>query len=80
MSSSALRLLLLACSASALGQSVTATADLSGATTVLRQPMLQCIGSSHGSMYMWEDYRNHVRSAQSDIGFKFIRGHGLLGA
>jgi xylan 1,4-beta-xylosidase len=57
---------------------VSATADLSGPQTPLSFPMLSCIGSSHGEMLMWESYRDHIREAKRDIGFSFIRGHGLL--
>lgn len=58
---------------------VTITADLSGAGQVQQSFfMLDCVGASHGEMYMWEDNRNHLRAIARDIGFKHVRGHGLL--
>jgi len=41
-------------------------------------PILDCVGGSHGEMLMWAPYREHVRRARADIGFRHIRGHGLL--
>jgi len=77
--SSIILLLFLSLSHSIFGElQISAIADLGGPLTTLEFPMLKCIGSSHGSMYLWEAYRNHVRAAQRDIGFEFIRGHGLL--
>jgi Glycosyl hydrolases family 39 len=58
---------------------VTVTADLSGSgVTWASKFMLDCVGASHGEMYMWEDNRNHLRAIARDIGFKHVRGHGLL--
>jgi len=59
-------------------QDVTAIADLSGGTTLQSFFILDCVGASHGLMYMWEDNRNHLRAISRDIGFKHVRGHGLL--
>ena len=57
-------LLLAACAtlASAAGADVTVTADLAGTTTLATKFMLDCVGASHGEMYMWEDNRNHLRA------------------
>ena len=41
-------------------------------------PILDCIGSSHGSLGLRADYRDHLAKVQRDIGFKHIRGHGLM--
>ena len=73
-------LLLAACAtlASAAGADVTVTADLAGTTTLATKFMLDCVGASHGEMYMWEDNRNHLRAIARDIGFAHVRGHGLL--
>ena len=64
--------------AAAAGVDVTITADLAGAPTLATKFMLDCIGASHGEMYMWEDNRNHLRAIARDIGFAHVRGHGLL--
>ena len=56
-----------------------AAADVSGASLVpMAAPVLDCIGSSHGELLMWAPYREHVRRAAADIGFKRLRGHGVL--
>jgi xylan 1,4-beta-xylosidase len=72
-----------ACAASSLAAArpdadVTVTADLGGAPTWASFFMLDCVGASHGEMYMWEDNRNHLRAIARDIGFRHVRGHGLL--
>ena len=75
------RLLLLSAVSAAAAASFTATlpASLAGGTTLLNFPILDCVGSSHGSMALRADYREHLARVQRDIGFKHIRGHGLLG-
>ena len=66
---------LLACFSSIFA--VRFTADF-GQQTLLNQPLLDCVGSGHGSLALREDYREHLTRVQRDIGFKHIRGHGLL--
>ena len=71
--------LLAACVAAASAASFTATLPPSlSDTTQLNFPILDCIGSSHGSLALRADYREHLARVQRDIGFKHIRGHGLL--
>ena len=41
-------------------------------------PILDCVGSAHGSLGLRADYRDHLAKVQRDIGFKHIRGHGLM--
>jgi len=41
-------------------------------------PILDCVGSAHGSLGLRADYRDHLAKVQHDIGFKHIRGHGLM--
>jgi len=41
-------------------------------------PILDCVGSGHGSLALRADYRAHLAKVQHDIGFKHIRGHGLI--
>ena len=40
--------------------------------------LLDCVGSGHGSLAVRADYREHLARVQRDIGFRSIRGHGLL--
>ena len=78
MSPRLLALLAGAALADAAAVDVTITADLAGAPTPASFFMLDCVGASHGEMYMWEDNRNHLRAIARDIGFAHVRGHGLL--
>ena len=47
--------------------------------TPLNVPLLDCVGSGHSALALRADYQEHLARAQRDIGFKHIRGHGLLG-
>jgi len=40
--------------------------------------LLACVGSSHASMSLREDWRNQLRKTQREIGFHSIRFHGLF--
>ena len=71
-------LLFVILSLKALHAQIIADANIQGTPTVQSFFILDCIGASHGLMYMWEDNRNHLRSISRDIGFKHVRGHGLL--
>jgi len=44
----------------------------------LNFPILDCVGSGHGSLALRQDYREALQRVQRDIGFRHIRGHGLL--
>jgi hypothetical protein len=46
--------------------------------TPLNFPLLDCVGSGHGTLALRADYQAHLAQVQKDIGFKHIRGHGLL--
>lgn len=37
-----------------------------------------CVGSCHGYTALREDYRNQLRKAHRDIGFGYVRFHGIL--
>jgi xylan 1,4-beta-xylosidase len=54
------------------------TADFSQTAAPLNMPLLDCVGSGHGSLALRADYREHLARVQRDIGFKHVRGHGLL--
>ena len=73
----ALRTFFAALAASTVAAATSFTADLSQ-TATLNMPLLDCVGSGHGSLALRADYRAHLAKVQHDIGFKHIRGHGLL--
>ena len=54
------------------------TVDLSSRTPPLNLPLLDCVGSGHGSLATRADYQQHLAAVQRDINFKHIRGHGLF--
>ena len=55
------------------------TVDLTSRVgTPLNMPLLDCVGSGHGTLLLRADYQEHLAAVQRDIGFKHIRGHGLL--
>ena len=62
----------------ATSASVLITANLTGSQTPLVFSLLDCVGSGHGALTLREDYRNHLRKVQADIGFSSIRGHAWL--
>ena len=66
-----------AAASAAAAASASFTADFSQ-TATLNMPLLDCVGSGHGSLALRADYREHLARVQRDIGFKHIRGHGLL--
>lgn len=37
-----------------------------------------CVGSCHAATLLREDVRNHLRQARQEIGFRYVRFHGLL--
>lgn len=49
-------------------------------TSLVDYPHLweMCVGSSHAAMGLRQDWRDHLRAARNDLGFKFVRFHGLL--
>ena len=56
----------------------TVDASQSSPPLELNFPVLDCVGSGHGALALRADYRDHLTRVQRDIGFKHIRGHGLL--
>ena len=66
-----------AAASAAAAASASFTADFSQ-TATLNMPLLDCVGSGHGSLALRADYREHLARVQRDIGFKHIRGHGLI--
>jgi xylan 1,4-beta-xylosidase len=37
-----------------------------------------CVGSGHAALALRADYRDYMTRVQKDIGFKYVRFHGLL--
>ncbi len=52
--------------------------DLNGKTRKYPHYWEFCVGSCHAATLLREDVRNHIRDAHKDIGFKYIRFHGLF--
>jgi xylan 1,4-beta-xylosidase len=58
---------------------VTFGIDLASAETVrFPRPFLTCVGSCHAAMALREDWRRQMEQCRRDIGFGFVRFHGLL--
>ncbi len=73
------RHLLLSLAASSLAHAAPSfSVDLTARSGALNQPLLDCVGSGHGSLLQRADYQQHLAAVQRDIGFKHIRGHGIL--
>lgn len=54
------------------------TADLTGSTRPLRHPWKWCVGSGHATLALRADWQAHLAQAQRDLGFKYVRFHGIL--
>ena len=37
-----------------------------------------CVGSGHAALWSRQDWREHLRIVASEIGFRHVRGHGIL--
>ena len=64
--------------AGAASAQTTFTADMAGAATPQTFPILDCVGSSHGSTTLREDWRRHLAAFARDTGVKQVRFHGIL--
>ncbi|MFZ6647796.1 GH39 family glycosyl hydrolase [Undibacterium sp. TJN25] len=53
--------------------------DLNGASVPLRHPWRRCIGSCHAPTALRADWQAQLRQARAELGFEYIRFHGLLG-
>ncbi len=56
----------------------TISIDLFESAIAFDRSFQKCIGSCHAYLALREDYREHLRKIQMDIGFKYIRFHGVL--
>jgi len=52
--------------------------DLAGASVPLNRFFQRGVGSCHAYLTLREDYREHVRLAQKEIGFGGVRFHGIF--
>ena len=67
------KLALLCASAAAVATAQTTfQADLSGDAYKQAFPILDCVGSSHGETTLWSIWRDHLATAQRDIGFRYV--------
>jgi hypothetical protein len=78
MSPSRFSLLVAALASSAASAPISFIADASGAHAALKFAILDCVGTGHAALALRADYREHLTAVQRDIGFRSIRGHGIL--
>jgi xylan 1,4-beta-xylosidase len=52
--------------------------DLNAPATTLRHPWRQCVGSGHATLALRADWQAQMRLAHDELGFQFVRFHGLL--
>lgn len=52
--------------------------DAQGDQVDFRKLWLNCVGSSHASMSLRQDWRSQLTRAAEEIGFKRVRFHGIL--
>ena len=38
----------------------------------------ECVGSGHAALWSRADWREHIRMVSTEIGFHYLRGHGIL--
>ena len=48
--------------------------DTSAFNTMWRE----CVGSGHAALWSRADWREHIKIVSTEIGFKYLRGHGIL--
>lgn len=52
--------------------------DLNGTAQPLHHPWRYCVGSSHATMALRADWQAQLRQASAELGFRYVRFHGLL--
>lgn len=52
--------------------------DIQSDTSIFNRYFQESIGSCHAYLTMREDFRQHVRTVQNEIGFKNLRCHGIF--
>ncbi|MEO5650835.1 MAG: glycosyl hydrolase [Ginsengibacter sp.] len=58
--------------------SINLTCDLSGATTALPHFWEHTVGSGHASLALRADWQVQLKKAHEELGFQYVRFHGLL--
>lgn len=53
--------------------------DIKSQCKVYDRAVFKCIGSCRAYLALREDYREHLRLVQKEIGFEYIRFHGIFG-
>ncbi len=53
-------------------------ADLTAALRPLHQPWQWCVGSGHATLALRADWQAHLMQAHNELGFKYVRFHGIL--
>lgn len=56
----------------------TFTVDLNGPTTPFPHVWELCVGSDHAAMGLREDWRRQLKQCRDELGFRYVRFHGLL--
>jgi xylan 1,4-beta-xylosidase len=54
------------------------SADLDSTPLPLRRPWQWCVGSDHATMALRADWQAQLRQAHEDLGFRYVRFHGIL--
>lgn len=54
------------------------TLDANGQTTPFPHYWELCVGSCHGYTALREDYRRQLKRAHDELGFKYVRFHGIF--
>jgi xylan 1,4-beta-xylosidase len=62
----------------ALAAPLSFIADTSAQQVPLTFAILDCVGTGHAALALRSDYRAHLAAVQRDIGFRSVRGHGIL--
>ncbi|NTV91149.1 MAG: beta-xylosidase, partial [Clostridiales bacterium] len=52
--------------------------DMKGETSPFPHYWEQCVGSCHAYTALREDWRKQLKKCHDELGFKYIRFHGLL--
>ncbi|MFZ6655602.1 GH39 family glycosyl hydrolase [Undibacterium sp. TJN19] len=57
---------------------ITLNCDLNTRPVSLRHPWRTCVGSGHATLALRADWQAQLRQVHDDLGFQYIRFHGLL--
>lgn len=57
---------------------LTLTLDLQRPTTPFPHYWERCVGSGHAALALRQDWRQHLKKCRDELGFEYVRFHGLL--